>query len=122
MKCINGYWQLLGANLKNSVPDPFRSVMLAKACGHGDEVYSFRDRLEITNEPTKAQNRNMKNIFIHASNRVAALALGGALVLAGSALAFTEKPKAEFHKVALNLPVDERPISRDLGSHNSFAP
>jgi len=64
----------------------------------------------------------MKNIFTHTSNRVAALALGGALILAGSALAFTEKPKAEFHKVALNLPVDERPISRDLGSHNSFAP
>src|SRR4051794_24921527 len=64
----------------------------------------------------------MKNIFTHTSNRVAALALGGALILAGSALAFTEKPKAEFHKVALNLPVDERPISRELGSHNSFAP
>jgi serine protease Do len=64
----------------------------------------------------------MKNLFNYASNRVAALALGGALILAGSALAFTEKPKAEFHKVALNLPVDERPISRELGSHNSFAP
>jgi serine protease Do len=61
----------------------------------------------------------MKAIFQHANNRIAALALSGALVLAGSALAFTQKPKAEnFTAPAL----DERPISREAGSHASFAP
>ena len=50
---------------------------------------------------------------------MAAIALGGAVVLAGSALAFTQKPKAE----NVNLPpVDERPISRDANGHSSFAP
>ena len=63
----------------------------------------------------------MRNIFNSLGNRVAALALGGAVVLAGSALAFTQKDKAE-SKTALNLPVDERPIAREIGGHNSFAP
>ena len=41
---------------------------------------------------------------------MAAIALSGAVVLAGSALAFTQKPKAEnFHAP----PLDERPIARD---------
>ena len=62
----------------------------------------------------------MRNIFNRLSNRVAAVALGGAVVLAGSALAFTQKPSAK--TVALNIPVDERPVSRDLGGRNSFAP
>jgi hypothetical protein len=54
--------------------------------------------------------RSMKRIFQNLSNRMAAIALGGAVVLAGSALAFTQKPKAE----NVNLPpVDERPIARD---------
>src|SRR4051812_10921144 len=60
----------------------------------------------------------MKSIFKGLSNRLAALALGGAIVAAGSALAFTEKPKA----AALNVPVDEKPITRELGGRNSFAP
>src|SRR5438270_8495595 len=65
----------------------------------------------------------MKNILMmQLSKRVTVLALGAALVAAGSALAFTEKSKPEFHMVALNLPVDERPISREMGTHNSFAP
>ena len=58
-------------------------------------------------------------IFGNVSNRLAAVALGGAVVLAGSALAFTQKPKAEnFHAP----PLDERPIARDPGGHASFAP
>jgi serine protease Do len=60
----------------------------------------------------------MKQILNYVSNRLAAIALGGAVVLAGSAVAFTQKPKAE-----LNLPaVDERPIAREPGGRNSFAP
>src|SRR5438094_1963516 len=61
----------------------------------------------------------MKRIFQNVSNRIAAVALGGAVVLAGSALAFTQKPKAENFNAP---PLDERPISRDAGSHASFAP
>jgi serine protease Do len=64
----------------------------------------------------------MKRLFSPISSRVAALSIGGALVLAGSALAFTQKPNAEFHRVALNVPVDERPITRDSGGHNSYSP
>jgi serine protease Do len=63
----------------------------------------------------------MKNIFNRLGNRIAALALGGAVVLAGSALAFTQKEKAESKSVP-NVPVDERPIARDAAGHNSFAP
>ena len=37
----------------------------------------------------------MTNLIRHMSNKAAAVALGGAVVLAGSALAFTQKPKAE---------------------------
>src|SRR6267378_2118764 len=62
----------------------------------------------------------MRNIFTRLSNRVAAVSLGGAIVLAGSALAFTQKPAARL--VALNIPVDERPVTRELGGRNSFAP
>jgi serine protease Do len=61
----------------------------------------------------------MKRVFHVFSNRMAAVALGGAVVLAGSALAFTQKPKAEnFSPPA----VDERPIAREMGGHTSFAP
>src|SRR5215468_8386346 len=61
----------------------------------------------------------MKDIFRHISNRFTAIALGGALVLAGSAVAFSQKPKAEkFEPPA----VDETPIPREVGGHASFAP
>src|ERR1043166_1816762 len=60
----------------------------------------------------------MKPIFKGMGNRLAALALGGAIVAAGSALAFSQKPKA----ASLNVPVDEKPITRELGGRNSFAP
>src|SRR5436190_22800597 len=62
----------------------------------------------------------MGNIFNGFSKRGTALALGAAVALAGSALAFTQKPAAKL--VALNIPVDERPVSRELGGRNSFAP
>ena len=61
----------------------------------------------------------MKKIFSHFGNRLAALALGGAVILAGSAVAFTQKPKAE-HYAAPTL--DQTPIPRDTGGHTSFAP
>ncbi|HWW02157.1 MAG TPA: DegQ family serine endoprotease [Candidatus Acidoferrum sp.] len=61
----------------------------------------------------------MKRIFHHLGNRVTALALGGALVLAGSAVAFTQKPKAEQFTAP---PVDQTPIPREIGGHTSFAP
>src|SRR5882672_2364708 len=62
----------------------------------------------------------MRNIFNRLSNRVAAVALGGVVVLAGSTLAFTQRPAAKL--AALNIPVDERPVARELGGRNSFAP
>src|SRR5438045_3276416 len=61
----------------------------------------------------------MKQIFQHFSGRVTAIALGGALALAGSTLAFTQKPKGEHFTPP---PVDETPIVRDVGGHTSFAP
>src|SRR6266481_5745055 len=61
----------------------------------------------------------MKNIFQNVSNRVAVVTLGGALVLAGSALAFSQKPKPEQFNAP---PVDERPLPREVGGHSSFSP
>jgi Do/DeqQ family serine protease len=61
----------------------------------------------------------MKPIFQNLSNRLAALALGGAVVLGGSAVAFTQKPKTESFTPP---PVDERPITRELGGRSSFSP
>jgi serine protease Do len=61
----------------------------------------------------------MKNLFHTVSSRMAALAVGGAVVLAGSALAFSQKPKAEQFTAP---PVDESPLPREIGGHSSFAP
>jgi serine protease Do len=61
----------------------------------------------------------MKNLFQNVSNRAALIALSGALALGGSALAFTQKPKADSFKAP---PVDETPLPRELGGHSSFAP
>jgi len=47
------------------------------------------------------------------------IALGGAVILAGSAIAFSQKPKAEAFAAP---PVDERPLVRGPGGHESFAP
>src|SRR5258705_570090 len=59
-------------------------------------------------------------ILNSVNSRLAALALSGA-VLAGSALAFAQKPKTE-NRGPINVQVDERPIARELGGHTSFAP
>jgi len=70
----------------------------------------------------------MKKIISPFNNRLTLLALGCAVALAASGLAFTEKTKndtqakPETQKVALNVPLDEHPISRDLGGRTSFAP
>jgi serine protease Do len=64
----------------------------------------------------------MKRLFLPIGNRLAALTLSGAIILAGSALAFTQKTRAESKHAAINIPVDERSITRELGSHTSFAP
>jgi len=61
----------------------------------------------------------MRTLFRNLSNRFTAIALGGALVLAGSAVAFSQKPKAEKFEAP---PVDETPIAREVGGHASFAP
>ncbi len=62
----------------------------------------------------------MKRLFHSLNNRFAALALSGALVLAGSAVAFTQKPAAK--PTPVNLALDERPIARATGGRTSFAP
>src|SRR5215471_388345 len=70
----------------------------------------------------------MKKIISPFNNRLTLLALACAVALAASALAFTEKTKTgtrtkpETQKVALNVPLDEHPISRGPGGRNSFAP
>src|SRR5215831_6277463 len=65
------------------------------------------------------RHTQMKNVFKTFNNRFSAIALGGALALAGSAVAFSQKPKAE----SFDAPaVDETPITRDANGHNSFAP
>ena len=63
----------------------------------------------------------MRPVFNHINNRFAALVLTGAVVLAGTAVAFTEKSKGDT-KVNINIPVDQRPIARDAGGRSSFAP
>jgi len=63
----------------------------------------------------------MKRIFNHLGGRVTALTIAGALTLTGATLAFTQKPKAEANTPP-NVALDERPLPRDLASHNSFAP
>ncbi len=65
----------------------------------------------------------MKKIFNPLRNRLSAFALGFSIVLAGSALAFTQKGKADSHSsTTLNFPTDDRPVARDLGGRNSFSP
>jgi serine protease Do len=66
----------------------------------------------------------MKSMLTHLSKRMPTLALGGALILAGTALAFTQKPasKTEPKRTPVNLVLDERPVSRDAAGRASFAP
>lgn len=64
----------------------------------------------------------MKQIFAFVNSRLAALALGGAVVAAGSAFAFTEKGKADARAPSVKVEVDERPVARDTAGRTSFAP
>jgi serine protease Do len=65
------------------------------------------------------EESNMKMILSKFNNRLAALGLSAAIILGGTAVAFTQKPKAE----SLRLPpADERPVDRTSVGHASFAP
>ena len=66
----------------------------------------------------------MKSILTQLSKRLPTLALGSAVILAASALAFTQKPasKAEPQTTPASLSLDERPVSRDGAGRASFAP
>jgi len=66
----------------------------------------------------------MKSTLIQLSKRLPAFAVGSALVLAATALAFTQKPaaKTEPKTTPVNLALDERPVSRDTAGRTSFAP
>jgi serine protease Do len=63
----------------------------------------------------------MKSLFNSVSNRVAALSLAGAVVLAGSALAFTQE-SAKPAKASVDVPLAETPVPRDTLPRGSFAP
>ena len=66
----------------------------------------------------------MKSILTNLSKRLPSLALGGATVLAGTALAFTDHPAPSTQPkiTPVNLTLDERPVSRDAAGRSSFAP
>lgn len=97
---------------------PFKSVILPKASCHMPVVYSLRTLSADTGKIPTQRTETMNSLFKHFSRQSAAIVLGAAIVLAGSAVAFTQKPKTEFNAPAL----DERPISREFGGHASFAP
>jgi serine protease Do len=101
---------------------PYKSVILPKGCRYEPMVYCFRDKTANRQTRNNKEERKeiMKRVFTQWNNRMAALA--GAAVLAGSALAFTQKSKADSEGTTLTLPVDERPISRDAPGSASFAP
>ena len=52
-------------------------------------------------------------MFSNINKRLAAAALSAAVVLAGTTVAFTQKSKGDT-KTTINIPVDERPIARDV--------
>ena len=66
----------------------------------------------------------MNSILTYFSKQMPALAVGGALILAGTALAFTDKPaaKSEPKTTPVTLALDERPVSHDTMGRASFAP
>jgi serine protease Do len=64
----------------------------------------------------------MKRIFGQYTNRLTAITLGGALAIALSAAAFNDKPGASRQKESPNVVMDTRPVARDGGGRNSFAP
>ena len=66
----------------------------------------------------------MKRYFQNVYNRLAALALGGVLVVAGTAAAIHEKQESPSHRDVkpAKLEVDERPLTRDSLGRTSYAP
>jgi serine protease Do len=65
----------------------------------------------------------MKRIFGQYTNRITAIAMGGALAVALSAMAFTDKSTTPRAKAPpANVPVDTRPVARDGNGRSSFAP
>jgi serine protease Do len=65
----------------------------------------------------------MKRIFGQYTNRLTAITLGGALAIALSAAAFNDKPSTSRQKESPpNVVMDTRPVARDGGGRNSFAP
>jgi serine protease Do len=65
----------------------------------------------------------MKRIFRNVYNRVAVLALGGAVVVAGTAAAIHEKQNPPSRDVRLaKLELDERPVTRELLGTTSYSP
>ena len=72
---------------------------------------------------TANKNQNERHDYMNRKfpfpKSLTSMALGAAVVLAGSAVAFTQKPKAE----AFTPPAqDERPVEREGAGHSSFAP
>jgi serine protease Do len=66
----------------------------------------------------------MKSISAYLSKRLPTFALGGALIMAGTALAVMPKPasKAEPQTTPVSVVLDERPVTRDGVGRASFAP
>jgi serine protease Do len=66
----------------------------------------------------------MKSITTYLSKRLPTLALAGALILAGTALAIGPKsvPKTGPQITPVSLALDERPVSHDTAGRASFAP
>ncbi|HSU54540.1 MAG TPA: DegQ family serine endoprotease [Candidatus Dormibacteraeota bacterium] len=95
---------------------------MLQICNTAERLWKERWGLLIKDSSTYSKFKmkdkpSMKRMYNSMAARLSALALGAAL-LAGSAVAFTQKEKAP----AVNVPVDERPIAREVGNHNSYAP
>src|SRR5271157_2762254 len=87
-------------------------------------VWSIASEIKGTKRQREPINRQrfMKQTFAMVNNRLAALVLGGAVVAAGSAYAFTYKSKADSRAPSVKVEVDERPVPRDTTGRTSFAP
>jgi serine protease Do len=60
----------------------------------------------------------MNRLLERSKGQFGVLAIAGAIVLTGSALAFSQKQAPK----SLNIPVDDRPLARESGDHSSFSP
>jgi serine protease Do len=64
----------------------------------------------------------MSGIFQSLKSRAGAVAAAGLVIIAGSALAFTEKSKNDSHNPPVKVIADDKPITRSVGGNNSFSP